>query len=278
MPGRHVRFSSTDTIHSIPSLSRSPSPSSSNSSAGPSTPPPLYYASPGPALFSKTPRPSSLGSSSSSSPSSSKRPRPRPSSLPASSSSSNSSAGPSTPPPPLYKSSSSDSKKSRSSCTTKRQAHHLVALGAAPILRYDVSLSPSTVSTHHPNLPSAAFSEPAVYPPQSSLSLVTPHLPWAILVPASNGRFVTVADLLSALHRTLRANATGTEFEALRSDKLKRRVGDAYVRRCERLRGHRGYEHEKKAGLKRVDFLMGYTAFQGIAPSSGGRDWQLVIA
>ncbi|KAJ7662614.1 hypothetical protein DFH06DRAFT_987323 [Mycena polygramma] len=226
MPGRHVRFSSTDTIHSIPSLSRSPSPSSSNSSAGPSTPPPLYYASPGPALFSQKPH----------------------------------------------------SKKSRSSSTTKRQAHHLLALAAAPILRYDVSLSPSTVSTHHPNLPSAAFSEPAVYPPQPSLSLVTPHLPWAIVVPASNGRFVTVADLLSAVHRTLRANATGAEFEALRTEKLKRRVGDAYVRRCERLRGHGGYEHEKKAGLKRVDFLMGYTAFQGIAPTSGGRDWQLVIA
>ncbi|KAJ7863063.1 hypothetical protein B0H14DRAFT_2739153 [Mycena olivaceomarginata] len=109
--------------------------------------------------------------------------------------------------------------------------------------------------------------------------LVTPHLPWNIPVPASNRRYVSVGDILSAIYRTLRVNATPAEFNALGTEKLMRRASTACTRRCERLRGHSGYSQEKREGVKRVDFLMGYTTFQGIAPTSGAPDvWQLTIS
>ncbi|KAF8172534.1 hypothetical protein K438DRAFT_1525259, partial [Mycena galopus ATCC 62051] len=145
-------------------------------------------------------------------------------------------------------------------------AHNLVALSSTPLLRFDVSLDPSMITTNLPALSSTGFLEPAVYPPQAEITLVAPHLPWAITVPASNERYVTVADLVNTIYGTLRVNASAGEFEALRTDKLMRRVSTAYTRRCNRLRGHRAYEQEKREGIKRVDFLMGYHQFQGIAP------------
>jgi hypothetical protein len=160
----------------------------------------------------------------------------------------------------------------------KVQAHNLIALSPIPLLQYDISLHPSTISSHR-RLSAAAFLEPAVYPPRLSLSLVTPHLPWNIPVPASNRRYVSVGDILSAIYRTLRVNATPAEFNALGTEKLMRRASTACTRRCERLRGHSGYSQEKREGVKRVDFLMGYTTFQGIAPTSGAPDvWQLTIS
>ncbi|KAF7334971.1 hypothetical protein MVEN_02247100 [Mycena venus] len=135
------------------------------------------------------------------------------------------------------------------------------------------------ITTHIPGLSSAGFLEPAVYPAQTGITLVTPHLPWQISVPASNAKYVTVADVLNTIYRTLRMNATPGEFEALRKDKLMQRVSGAYTQRCKRLRGHRGYEQERKEGIKRVDFLIGYHQFQGIVPTDGALDvWQLTIS
>ncbi|KAJ7348241.1 hypothetical protein DFH08DRAFT_914285 [Mycena albidolilacea] len=185
------------------------------------------------------------------------------------------------PPPPLIGSSPSSSTSSLGPLTPPplAAAHNLIALSPIPLLQYDVSLHPSTISNHRRGLSAAAFLEPAVYPPRLSLSLVKPHLPWTIPVPASNRRYVSVGDILSTIYRTLRVNATPAEFNALGTEKLMRRASTAYTRRCERLRGHSGYSQEKREGVKRVDFLMGYTTFQGIAPTGGAPDvWQLTIS
>ncbi|KAJ6455486.1 hypothetical protein C8R45DRAFT_914936 [Mycena sanguinolenta] len=167
----------------------------------------------------------------------------------------------------------------RASAAMKVQAHDLLALSPIPLLQYDVSLHPSTISSHRRGLSETAFLEPAVYPPRLSLSLITTHLPWTIPVQASNRRYVSVGDILSAIYRTLRVNATPAEFKALGTEKLMRRASAAYMQRCEQLRGHSGYSEEKRKGVKRVDFLMGYTTFQGLAPTGGAPDvWQLTIS
>ncbi|KAJ7027810.1 hypothetical protein C8F04DRAFT_1121393 [Mycena alexandri] len=159
-----------------------------------------------------------------------------------------------------------------------RRAHNLLALSTNPILRYNVSQHPSTISTHHSGVAPAAFLEPAIYPPQQAITLVTPHLPWSIQVSAVNGRYVTVGDMLLTVHRTLQMNSTPAEFNMLRTEQLMRRVSRAYTQRCERLRGQRGYAEEKRGGIKRVDFLMGYTSFQGIAPTADPDVWTLSIS
>jgi hypothetical protein len=179
------------------------------------------------------------------------------------------------------------------SSSGKARAHQLLALSDTPPLNFDITLHPSTISGHYMNLSSAGLLEPAVYPPQATISLATPHIPWTIPVIASNGRYVTVSDLLNSVYRELRVNATPAEFNML-GQKLMRRASAAYTRRCERLRGHRGYAAEKSqgmyallrrgwlvtlsSGVKRVDFLMGYHKFQGISPGACGPDvWQIHI-
>ncbi|KAJ7311743.1 hypothetical protein DFH08DRAFT_973827 [Mycena albidolilacea] len=132
MPQRHVRFSSTSTIHSLPPLIRSPSSSSSASSSGPSTPPP----------------PCGVG-------------------LPA--------------PAPFPQRDSYSDPSSRTG-----QANDLIAFSPTPPLIYNIILNPSTILTHIAGLPSARFLEPAVYSPRPLISLVTPHLPWVLVVPVTN--------------------------------------------------------------------------------------------
>ncbi|KAF7335547.1 hypothetical protein MVEN_02208600 [Mycena venus] len=205
-------------------------------------------------------------------------PPPPPPLIRSSPSSSISSLGPLTP-PPLYAAPLTPKGSHCAPTAMKVQAHNLIALSHFPLLQYDVSLHPSSIFSHRPSISAAAFLEPAVYPRRLSLSLVTPHLPWKIPVPASNRRYVSVGDVLSAIYRTLRVNATPAEFNALGTEKLMRRASTAYTRRCERLRGHSGYSQEKREGVKRVDFLMGYTTFQGITPTSGAPDvWRLTIS
>ncbi|KAJ7167089.1 hypothetical protein C8R46DRAFT_1272378 [Mycena filopes] len=170
------------------------------------------------------------------------------------------------------------------------RAHNLIALSNHPLLHYDVALPPSCVSTRYHGVPTAAFLEPATYPPQTALTLTTPHLPWAIsVVAAANGRFVTVSDVLSSVYLALRANATHAEFLTLGAPKLMHLVSEACRRRCERERVVRGrgrgrrrifldLEDKQMGVIRRVDFLMGYTRFGGIEPGREFGVWQLHIS
>jgi hypothetical protein len=146
------------------------------------------------------------------------------------------------------------------------------------LLNYDISVHPSAITTHFRGLSSAGFLESAVYPPQLTISIVTPHLPWSIAVAASNGRYVTVSDVLNALYRSLRTNVTSAEFHALGTQKLMRRATEAYTQRYMRLRGHRGYAEEKQQGVKRVDFLMGCTKFRGLSATGAADVWRLHVS
>ncbi|KAF8144694.1 hypothetical protein K438DRAFT_1873406 [Mycena galopus ATCC 62051] len=202
-----------------------------------------------------------------------------------SSSSSSGSCGPSTPPPLPYVGLPSPKSFPRrgSSCHSssdlppaKYIANDLIALTAPPALIYDISLSPSTIATHRSRLSSTRLSEPAVYPPLRLISLVTPYLPWALAIPATNVKYVTISDVLTVIYHALRVNATAGEFAALGTEELMRRVTVAYKRRYERLSGRSGYAQEKAEGVKRIDFLLGYTQFCGIAPVVGQPGvWQL---
>ncbi|KAK7036198.1 hypothetical protein R3P38DRAFT_2910969 [Favolaschia claudopus] len=159
------------------------------------------------------------------------------------------------------------------------RAHKLLAFADSdPILNFDLTRSPSAITTHHHHVSTSGFSDSAVSPPQASLTIVTPHLPWSISVAASsNGHYVTVADVLQALYRSLRTNVTAPEFHALKQQKLMRRVSEAYTERYMRLHGHRGYEEEKKSGVKRVDFLMGNTKFRGLSAAGPADVWRLHV-
>ncbi|KAJ7467643.1 hypothetical protein FB451DRAFT_1483044 [Mycena latifolia] len=200
-----------------------------------------------------------------------------------SSSSFTSSFGPSTPPPlqyaglpgatPLFLLAPYTGPSARTG-----RAHNLIAQSSTPLLSYDMSLHPSSISTHYMGVSSAGLAEPAIYPPQTVISLATSYLPWAIGVVASNGKYVTVSDVLSSVYHALRTNVTLAEFNSLDTQKLMGRAAAAYTKRYERLRGHRGFSKEKMQGVKRIDFLMGHTKFQGISPGVGAPGvWKIHI-
>ncbi|KAJ7613031.1 hypothetical protein FB45DRAFT_272312 [Roridomyces roridus] len=209
-------------------------------------------------------------------------------------SSKTSSSGPATPPTPAYATLPGPTPyefclpepkakaKAKTTTSTTHQAHALLEHSDSPLLNYDVSLPPSSISTHYHGITSARMLEPAVSPPQAALTLHTPHLPWSITIePTANERTVTVSDVLNGLHRALRANVTPAEFRTLGSEELMGRAADAYrsrYRRCKRNGNLAKYAEEKAQGVKRIDFLMGWNGFRGISATSKPGVWRLHLA
>jgi len=228
MPGKHVRFSRTTTVHApltppTPALSlnsRSP-----RSSSGPLTPPSYSMGLPGPTPYMV---PYSVKI---------------PSSVPR---------------------------------TQAVRLHTLLQFSHSPLLHWDLTFHPSTISTHHRGLSRHALAEPATSPPLGRLSLRSPHLPWIIKVSPSHGGFVTVGDVLETIYSTLRVNVTSKEFHSLPSQRDERRVTAAYEQRYRRLHSSKEHDSEKRGGVKRIDFLMGHTAFTGLSPTTRSPDaWAL---
>jgi hypothetical protein len=122
-----------------------------------------------------------------------------------------------------------------------------------------------------------ALLEPASEPPLAFIHISSQHLPWSCKVHASNGRYVTVSDVLESLYRSLRVNITQSEFQTMLPDKERRRATRAYEDRYRRYRG-KAYEDEKRGGMKRVDFLMGRTRFGGLSlDDHQPQEWRLRV-
>ncbi|ESK94363.1 hypothetical protein Moror_8173 [Moniliophthora roreri MCA 2997] len=153
--------------------------------------------------------------------------------------------------------------------------HHLLVYSSRPSLNYDVSLPVSTVTTRHSSLSTTVFNEPALDPPVASLKLITTLIPWSIHVNASNGYFVTVADVLNAIYRSLRTNITPREYSMLPSRSDTQQVNEAYEYRYRRVRDYRASVEEKQGGVKRVDFLRRRTRFMGLSPSKNSTSFVL---
>jgi hypothetical protein len=144
---------------------------------------------------------------------------------------------------------------------------------------WDLMEHPSTIIRNRHHVSSRALSEPATEPPMRSISIVSSYLPWSFKIHASNGKYVTLEDVFETIYRTLRINLTQPEFNSFSSEKDRRRATRAYEERYRRLRSQRQYEEEKRAGMKRVDFLMGHTRLVGIT-NDGRRpdEWHLRVS
>jgi len=96
------------------------------------------------------------------------------------------------------------------------------------------------------------------------ITLLTETLPWSITVTAKS-TFVTVYDILQALHSSLRLPITTAEWTSLPrasqdviAASFHKRVGGF----SDRIK--RGEQLGK--GVRRLDFLVGHTRFYGISP------------
>ncbi|KAE9390593.1 hypothetical protein BT96DRAFT_925783 [Gymnopus androsaceus JB14] len=160
------------------------------------------------------------------------------------------------------------------------RVHSLLTYSHHPAIKYDVSLSTSTITASHRGLSATSFSEPAVYPPVSSFVIQIPHHTWSISVYASyNGQYITVNDVFAAVYNSLRTSVSSSEYRAIPSKKDAEKVRKAYEMRYRRLRDRYAYESEKQQGVKRVDFLNGHTRFLGLATSNHGSGvWVLYLS
>ena len=145
----------------------------------------------------------------------------------------------------------------------------------------------ATITHNHQSLSIETLHESAFLPSRSYITIISSYLPWTIKVYASNGSYITLQDVLTCIYSDLRINITPTEFELLPFPHHRNRATRAYEQRYRRLRRHlpseneyrhdKASESEKRAGMKRVDFLMSHTKFVGIEWKCAD-EWNLHVA
>ncbi len=149
------------------------------------------------------------------------------------------------------------------------QLHPMLVVSKPRAVNFDMTLHPSFVSTSYASLSSrpGLLSEPAISPPVSHMTLHVPSSTWRIDVrPKLNGAYITVSDVLHALYNGLRENVRKEEFYSLPGKDAMKHVTAAYERRYKRVKGSRAAEDERKAGVKRIDFLLDRVWFAGLTP------------
>ncbi|KAI0293721.1 hypothetical protein B0F90DRAFT_1821851 [Multifurca ochricompacta] len=144
---------------------------------------------------------------------------------------------------------------------------------AAPSLQYDMR--------HHPTqsnlrLSPAILATPASSPPLPSLSLRVGGLPWLFTVRPDLGlspgnAIVTVSDVLTSVYFHLRTAVKADEYNAMNKAR-KAEIFQAFERRVGTDPAQRG------KGLRRVDFLGGYTRAHGLIRAQSKDDvWDVVV-
>ncbi|PBK79266.1 hypothetical protein ARMGADRAFT_1093319 [Armillaria gallica] len=88
----------------------------------------------------------------------------------------------------------------------------------------------------------------------TNMILVSRYLPWQIHISPNS-----VRDVVVALYTALRTRVTNEEMKVVGGED----VMNTFAKRVERAG-----EEERRKGVRRVDFLLGYTRFVGIEPST----------
>lgn len=141
--------------------------------------------------------------------------------------------------------------------------------GEAP-LKWDVRYAPhrSVLLFDTAISPSELF-KPAVYPPVTSLHIVSGLVSPAWPITVTNPSGVTVWDVLAAIHATLQAPINHSEWDAL-SAKQRARIQQIFYDRCY---ASRDFKRERSNGVRRIDCLLTATTFAGLSSLTfcGGR-------
>ena len=108
------------------------------------------------------------------------------------------------------------------------------------------------------------LSEPAIHPALPTITLVTEALPWSITVTAKSS-YVTVYDVLQALHSSLRLQVTKVEWASLprASQNI---ISTSFHKRVDGFSDRTKREKQLGKGVRRLDFLVGRTRLLGISP------------
>lgn len=136
------------------------------------------------------------------------------------------------------------------------------------------------LSTARPRPPADVLAAPATTPTMQTITIICAILPWAITVKAgadpdsrplgTPATFVSIGDVLVAIHKNVRLAVVQAEFDTLLSADQKYWIGVDFRIRCG------GNQSEYRQGLRRMDFLGARRKFLGLSSSSRGPDvWVL---
>ncbi|KAK0436501.1 uncharacterized protein EV420DRAFT_238236 [Desarmillaria tabescens] len=127
-------------------------------------------------------------------------------------------------------------------------------------LHLNIDLS-KDISPYIPEIPD----EPATSPPlPGDMVLVSKYLPWRIHIAPSS-----VQDVVVALYTALRTRVTEEELKTTGGTGVTR----AFANRVEGMG-----EEERQKGVRRVDFLLGYTRFIGVEATDEPGVWKICLA
>jgi hypothetical protein len=146
--------------------------------------------------------------------------------------------------------------------------HPLLRYSFTPTIHFNLLHHPSSITTLPDHRPPAllTFTEPATSPPLPSLTIISPPLPWSIIVhPQRPNKFVTVSDVLLALHRALSLPAAADYYDTPPPHDTWSRATAAFEHRVQTLPNWHAQEGERVQGVRRIDFLRGRTCFLGLS-------------
>jgi hypothetical protein len=141
-----------------------------------------------------------------------------------------------------------------------------------PPINFDLSLPPSYITIPHCH--ERCLFEPATHPKLPSLTVISPLLPWPIIIHtlSINPAFVTVADVLGTIYGAVHIRVTEAEFEYLAPYPAVQTQSGGYGDRGCRTPG------VYRRDMQRLDFLGGKNNFLGLSKSSMGWDtWILNV-
>ncbi|PPQ84875.1 hypothetical protein CVT24_013211 [Panaeolus cyanescens] len=149
--------------------------------------------------------------------------------------------------------------------------HPILSSATGPLIYYDLASLPATMKPLA-NIPAHQWNEPATSPPVASIRVRHPALPWNItILPSSKAfPFVSVRDFIEGLYRNLRQTVLEPEYESVPYPELRVAIHASFSQRVKRQATPTAKSLEQAKGLKRVDFMQGFTIFKGIDAREGG--------
>ena len=144
---------------------------------------------------------------------------------------------------------------------------------------WNLVADPTSIRARHAPQPQPQYAVPytlteaATNPYMRAISIMYPAvpIPLKIDIPASNGHFVTVHDVLHCIYRHLRIPLTRQEYEEIEGkvdSEYLEAIIQAYEARYRAIEGDDAVRQlEKQKGLKRIDMLTNQTLFTGLAPT-----------
>ncbi|KAK0447593.1 hypothetical protein EV421DRAFT_1900964 [Armillaria borealis] len=127
-----------------------------------------------------------------------------------------------------------------------------------PLLDIDFA---KDISPYIPDIPDEPATSPALL---VDMVLVSKYLPWRIHISPGS-----VREMVVALYTALRTRVTEEELKA---------VGGTGVKTAFRNRVEGMGEEEMRKGVRRVDFLLGYTRFIGVEATDEPGVWKICLA